>query len=114
MSIGYRRFPEQQTDRSRVSAIIQELNTAQKLLDLTKHEGWEVLSEELTRRELGAMYQLASGSTEVSEISFNRAVAQICKYLRELPERTEQQRETLQSELDTVAPQDGGTGNGRR
>ncbi len=113
MSIGHRRFPEQQTDRSRVSGILAELNTVQKLLDLTKHEGWESLNEELTRRELGAMQQLASGSTEQSEITFNRAVAQICKYLRELPDRMEQQRDTLQGELDLVAPTEG-TGNGRR
>ncbi len=113
MSIGHRRFPEVEPDRTRIAAIVNELHNNELLLDLTRHEGWDLLNAELTRRELSAMQQLASGSTEVSEITFNRAVAQICKYLREMPERLEQTRETLQSELDSVVPQ-GGTGNGRR
>jgi len=106
MSIGHRRFPDTEPSREQVHGIITEQVKVQKLLDLTKHEGWEVLNEELTRRELDAMRQLATGSTEPDIIAFYRAMAQICRHFREMPERLEQQRETLQLELDLVAPKE--------
>ena len=112
MSIGYRNFPSIEPSKNQIAAILAELNRVNKLLDLTKHEGWEVLAAELTQQELRAMRALASNATQGDDIPHNRALVQICRYLREMPDRLEQERETLQAELDLTAPTE--AGNGRR
>jgi hypothetical protein len=100
MSIGHRRFPEAKgPDRSRVTSIVQELDKVEHLKSLTEHEGWAYLEEELLLKELAAMRQLASGPTDTDTIMFNRATAQLCKYLRDLPSRMLIERDTLQAEL---------------
>jgi hypothetical protein len=111
MSIGHRRFPEAKgPDRSRVTSIVQELDKVEHLKSLTEHEGWAYLEEELLLKELAAMRQLASGPTDTDTIMFNRATAQLCKYLRDLPSRMLIERDTLQAELDQEAPDRSGNG----
>jgi hypothetical protein len=111
MSIGHRRFPEAKgPDRSRVTSIVQELDKVEHLKALTEHDGWAYLEEELLLKELAAMRQLASGPTDTDSIQFNRATAQLCKYLRDLPSRMLIERDTLQAELDLEAPDRSGNG----
>ncbi len=105
MSIN-RRLPSTNgsASKARIESIVSELEIVIPLYEMTQTPGWEILNQELTRRELAAMERLASGSTELEEVMFNRATAQICRYFRDLPSRTQQQRDTLQAELDLVAP----------
>jgi hypothetical protein len=106
----HRRFPE--TDplisKEQVRALLEEMERTTKLASLTEHEGWKVLDEDLTKREYAAMQQLTYGSLNTEDVAFNRALAQICRYIRELPSRSTQQRETLQAEYDLYAPRNGG------